>query len=77
VPGIWRLDEVSEELGLDTEISHEEVDTLGGLVLHLLDHEPTIGDIVTYGGIHIKVAALEGHGVQWCVLTPESEKKPE
>jgi CBS domain containing-hemolysin-like protein len=77
VPGIWRLDEVSEELGLDTEISHEEVDTLGGLVLHLLDHEPTVGDIVTYGGIHIKVAALEGHGVQWCVLTPESEKKPE
>jgi CBS domain containing-hemolysin-like protein len=77
VPGIWRLDEVSEELGLSTELSHEEVDTLGGLVLHLLDREPAVGDTVTYQGIHIKVAALEGHGVQWCVLTPEPEEKPE
>jgi CBS domain containing-hemolysin-like protein len=75
VPGIWRLDEVSERL--DTELTHEEVDTIGGLVLHLLGHEPAVGDTVTYEGIRIAVAALEGHGVKWCVLTPESEEKPE
>jgi CBS domain containing-hemolysin-like protein len=77
VPGIWRLDEVSEELGLSTELSHEEVDTLGGLVLHLLDREPTVGDTVTYEGIRIKIAALEGHGVQWCVLTPVPQEEEE
>lgn len=70
VPGIWRLDEVSEQLGLSVEISHEEVDTLGGLVLHLLDREPAVGDTLIYGGLQIKVAALEGHGVQWCIVTP-------
>ncbi|BAW81031.1 hypothetical conserved protein [Candidatus Nitrosoglobus terrae] len=75
VPGVWRLDEVSEKLGLNTKLSHEEVDTLGGLVLHLLNHEPTVGDTITYKGIHIKVAALEGHGIQWCVLTPELSEK--
>jgi CBS domain containing-hemolysin-like protein len=75
VPGIWRLDEVSERL--DTELTHEEVDTIGGLVLHLLGREPAVGDTVTYEGIRIAVAALEGHGVKWCVLTPESEEKPE
>lgn len=75
VPGTWRLDEVSEKLG--TELTHEEVDTIGGLVLHLLGREPTVGDAVTYEGIRIVVAALEGHGVKWCTLTPESEEKQE
>lgn len=76
VPGPWRLDEVSEQLGL--ELSHEEVDTLGGLVLHLLGREPRVGDIVTYEGIAITVAALEGHGIKWCILTtsaPQEEKQ--
>ncbi|CAB1277324.1 hemolysin family protein [Candidatus Nitrosacidococcus tergens] len=74
IPGIWRLDKVSEALGLDDEaLDHEEVDTLGGLVLHLLGREPIINDTVIYRGIHIKVSALEGHGVKWCVLTPKQD----
>lgn len=73
VPGIWRLDEVGEQLGM--ELSHEEVDTLGGLVLHLLGREPAVGDTVTYEDIHITVTALEGHGIKWCVLvSPHPEK---
>lgn len=75
VPGTWRLDEVSE--WLDKELTHEEVDTIGGLVLHLLGREPTVGDTVTYEGIRITVVALQGYGVKWCVLSPEPEEKSE
>ena len=70
VAGTVRLNEVGDALGLTLE--HEEVDTVSGLVLMLLDRPPTVGDAVTYDGLHFEVIAVEGHGVGACLVSTET-----
>lgn len=65
--GTVRLKEIGERLGVD--LQHEEVETVGGLVLSLLERPPQPGDAVTHEGIHIEVMAIEGHSVKTCVIT--------
>ena len=71
--GTVRLERLGTKLGLVLE--HEEVDTVGGLVLALLGRPPAAGDIVVYDGIGLKVVAVEGHGVEevvaWCMPAGE------
>ena len=67
VAGTVRLDEAGEALGVMLE--HEEVDTLSGLVLMLLDRPPAVGDVVTYDRVRIEVVSVEGHGVGVCLVT--------
>ncbi|MHB9133901.1 MAG: hemolysin family protein [Armatimonadota bacterium] len=69
VTGTVRLDEIGE--AFDIPLEHDEVDTISGLVLTLLDRPPVVGDTVTYERIHCEVAAVEGHGVKECVITLE------
>ncbi|NLO79748.1 MAG: HlyC/CorC family transporter [Xanthomonadaceae bacterium] len=71
VAGDWRLDEVGEELGI--ELEHPEVDSIGGLVLLLLEREPQVGDSVRYAGLQITVLTVEGHAVGQCVVSREGE----
>jgi CBS domain containing-hemolysin-like protein len=59
--GTVRVEEVGEHFDLTLE--HEEVDTVSGLVLALLDRPPTVGDRVSWGGLDVEVIAVEGHGV--------------
>jgi CBS domain containing-hemolysin-like protein len=59
--GTVRIDEVGDHFDLDLE--HEEVDTISGLVLSLLDRPPEVGDRVTWNGLAVEVTAVEGHGV--------------
>jgi CBS domain containing-hemolysin-like protein len=75
VTGAVRLDEVGEALGITLE--HEEVDTVSGLVLMLLDRPPTPGDVVTYNHVRFEVVAVEGHGVGACLITPEAPANAE
>jgi CBS domain containing-hemolysin-like protein len=66
VSGTVRLEEIAERLGVKLE--HEEVDTAGGLVLSLLDRPPKIGDVVSYQDLRIEVTAIEGNGVESCLI---------
>lgn len=69
VAGTVRVEEVGERLGLALE--HEEVDTVSGLVLALLGRPPKPGDAVLWEGLRFEVEAVEGHGVERCIVTAE------
>jgi CBS domain containing-hemolysin-like protein len=61
VSGTMRLDEVGERLGIILE--QEEVFTVSGLILKLLERQPQVGDSVSYGGVRFEVTEIKGHGV--------------
>ena len=65
--GTVRVEEVGEHFELTLE--HEEVDTVSGLILALLDRPPAVGDRVSWGGLDFQVIAVEGHGVSRCRIT--------
>lgn len=72
--GIVRLDEIGELF--DRTLEHEEVDTVSGLMLALLERPPLVGDVVTYEGLRFEAIELEGYGVERCIvslLPPEDE----
>lgn len=62
--GTVRVEELGEHLGRTLE--HEEVDTISGLVLALLDRPPRLGDRVHYDGVDLEVTAVSGNGVSEC-----------
>lgn len=68
VLGTVRIDEVGEWLEIPLE--HEEVYTVSGLVLMLLDRQPRVGDQVVYGNVRFEVASVRGHGVEECIVIP-------
>ena len=78
VSGTMRLDEVGEQLGVTLE--HEEVFTVSGLILMLLERQPNVGDSVSYGGVRFEVTAIQGHGVGESLVTlipPEEQHSGE
>ncbi len=67
VAGTMRLEEVGEHLGIPLE--HEDVYTVSGLILMLLDRQPRLGNTVTLGRVKFEVTAVRGHGVAECIVT--------
>jgi len=59
--GTLRLDELGQHFDLTLE--HEDVDSISGLVLALLDRPPLVGDVVEYERLRLEVTALNGLGV--------------
>ena len=62
VAGTVRLDELGSQFDLD--LSHEEVDSVSGLILTLLGRPPVVGDSVTYDRVRLDVVAISGRGVR-------------
>jgi CBS domain containing-hemolysin-like protein len=60
--GTVRLDELGQALG--EPIEHEEVESVGGLVMAALGRPAEVGDVVTYGRLKMIVTAVAGLGVQ-------------
>jgi len=67
VKGTLRLDELGQLF--DRELEHEEVESVSGLVLMLLDRPPKVGDVVEYDGLRLEVTAVQGHGVRECAVS--------
>lgn len=66
VAGTVRLDELEEHVGRSLE--HEDVDTISGVVLMLLERPPVVGDAVEYNDLRLEVVAVENHGVEECIV---------
>jgi CBS domain containing-hemolysin-like protein len=60
--GTVRLDELGQHF--DVDLAHEEVASVSGLVMALLDRPPTVGDTVEYERIRMEVTATSGRGVK-------------
>jgi CBS domain containing-hemolysin-like protein len=73
--GLVRLEELGEKLDIDLE--HEDVDTVGGLIMTILGRIPLKGDTVEYKGLRFVVSAVEGHSVSRCKIYIMSEAAPE
>jgi CBS domain containing-hemolysin-like protein len=71
VPGTLRLDELAQRL--DRPLDHEEVDSVSGLILSLLQRPAEVGDVVVYEGLRFEVLEVEGRGVDICRVTIAAE----
>jgi CBS domain containing-hemolysin-like protein len=67
VPGTMRLDELGQLF--DLELTHDDVDSVSGIVLTLLGRPPRVGDAVQYGRLQIVVTSVKGHGVEEAAVT--------
>lgn len=72
--GVVRLDEVGDAFGL--ELEHEDVDTVSGLVLALLERPPAVGDAVSWKGLRFEVTQVEGYGVERCRVSRDAPSRP-
>ncbi len=66
VAGTVRLDELAEAVG--RALPESEAETVSGFVLLSLGRPANVGDVVTYGGLRLLVVAVEGRGVQECLV---------
>lgn len=68
VTGMVRIEDLGVRLRTDME--HEDVDTVSGLIMTLLGRMPKLGDVVHYKGYRFEVTAIDGHGVGYCDVSP-------
>ena len=62
VEGTLRLDELGQHF--DVALHHDEVDSVSGLVMALLDRPPTVGDSVEFEHFELTVLSVSGHGAK-------------
>jgi CBS domain containing-hemolysin-like protein len=62
VSGTLRLDELGRHF--DVDLHHDEVDSVSGLVMALLDRPPVAGDVVEYDRIQFTVTSVSGYGAR-------------
>lgn len=57
------LDDMGEVLGLELASPDDEFETLGGLIYHLLERIPNVGEEVTYKGLWLHIHTIEKNRV--------------
>ena len=67
VAGTMRLDELGQLF--DVELTHEDVDSVSGLILTVLGRPPRVGDVVQFDRLELTVTAIMGHGVEEAAAT--------
>lgn len=66
--GTLRLDELGQHFGV--ELQHDEVDSVSGLVMALLDRPPVPGDVVEFDHFEFTVITVSGHGAREVAVRP-------
>ena len=77
VEGAMKLDDLNDRLGL--ELESEDYDSVGGLVIGLLDHLPDEGEEVVDNGIQFIVESVDKNRIDRIkiVLPVHDEELPE
>ncbi len=75
VEGAMKLDDLNDQLGLKLE--SEDYDSIGGLVIGLLDHLPDEGEEVTDDGIRFVVEVVDKNRIERIkiILPPKEEEE--
>ncbi|MEX2032103.1 MAG: hemolysin family protein [Dehalococcoidia bacterium] len=68
VGGTVRVEELGEALGVALE--HDDVETVSGLVLALLERPAEVGDVVEYDGVELRVTVTDGRAVAEAIARP-------
>jgi putative hemolysin len=68
VDGGLQVEELNEMLGID--LPDEEWDTVGGFLFGTLEHVPSVGEAVEYGGWRFSVEELDGRRVKRVRVSP-------
>ena len=71
VDGSLNVEELSELIG--TDLSGEDVDTAGGLVMARLGRVAKVGDVVEVAGHHLEVIGVDGRRVARLRMTPAED----
>ncbi|MEX2229309.1 MAG: hemolysin family protein [Dehalococcoidia bacterium] len=71
VAGTVRLAELGERLR--RSVTHDDIETVSGLVLAMLERPPRMGDTVTYEGTRLMVSRVDGKGVAEAIVLPVAE----
>ena len=73
IDGAMKLDDINEQLGL--KLSSEDYDSLGGLMIELLDALPTGGERISHEGITYVVEKMNRNRVEKVRLTIEPQEE--
>ncbi|MFU8812264.1 MAG: hemolysin family protein [Balneolaceae bacterium] len=71
------LDDLDEIMDTKISTSEDEFETLGGLVYHLLERIPTVGERVIYKDLELTVHSLENNRIRKLRVKPASGVKKE
>ncbi len=58
------LDDMEEILGVDITTDNDEYETLGGLIYHLTENLPTVGERVTFNGMELTVHSVNNNRIR-------------
>ena len=75
IDGATKLDDLNDLLDLTLE--SEDYDSLGGLIIGLLDHLPVGGEMVMYKKIRLTVETLDKNRIEWVKMELPEEQEDE